>query len=130
MIAVDTNILVRWITRDDDVQAAQADRIMGAPVLIPLTVLLETAWVLGGRTYRFDRPTLASALLAMLDLASVTVPQEADVRWAIGRFAAGADLADMMHIVAALGASRFASFERDLATAAGLDAPTPVERVG
>ena len=52
MIAVDTNILVRFLVRDDEAQAetvrrrlkkAEAER---EPFLVPLLVVLETIWVL------------------------------------------------------------------------------------
>ncbi len=52
MMAVDTNVLVRFLVRDDAAQAeavhrrlkrAEADREV---LFIPLTVLLETIWVL------------------------------------------------------------------------------------
>lgn len=128
MIAVDTNILVRLITRDDDAQSAAADRIMEAPVFISLTVLLELAWVLGGNKYRFTREVLALALRELVDLASVTVDEEERVRWAIERYAAGADIADMIHLAASRGASRFVSFEDGLAVEAGRDSPVPIER--
>ena len=128
MIAVDTNILVRLITRDDPAQAAIADRIMSRPVLVPLTVLLELAWVLGGNSFRFDRATLATALRHVVDLATVTMPAEDQVRWAIERFAGGADIADMIHIAASGGASAFVSFEDKLEERAGPVSPLPVEK--
>jgi predicted nucleic-acid-binding protein len=50
------------------------------------------------------------------------------VRWAIERFAAGADFADMIHIVAARGAVAFVSFESRLSKLAGTASPMPIER--
>lgn len=71
--AVDTNVLARFITRDDRVQAAAADRLMSAPVFVSLTVLLETGWLLGSR-FALSRDAVARALTAVIDLDSVSVP--------------------------------------------------------
>ena len=47
MRAVDTNILVRFLTADDPKQARTARRVMEAgDVFIGVTVILETEWVL------------------------------------------------------------------------------------
>ena len=48
MIAVDTNILVRYLTNDDAEQAQLAiDLLNGSEhIWLPKTVLLETEWVL------------------------------------------------------------------------------------
>ncbi|MHA6721994.1 type II toxin-antitoxin system VapC family toxin [Sphingomonas sp. RS2018] len=128
MKAVDTNILVRWITRDDPVQTPIADQVMAEAVYVSLGVLLELAWTLGGRPYRFDREAVVAALQLMLATRTVTVAQEDGVLWAIERFAAGADIADMLHIVAGRGSDAFVSFERRLAKLAGPDSPLTVEQ--
>lgn len=128
MRAVDTNILVRWLTRDDPVQTPIADRVMAKPVFVAHTVLLELAWVLGGRTYRFNRARLAVALRALIDTQTVNVGDEEAVRWAIERFAAGGDIADMLHLTSLHGCSAFVSFENRLQERAGPQAPVPVEQ--
>lgn len=47
MIAVDTNVLVRIVTRDDKGQARRAVRALrGKQLFVAKTVLLETEWVL------------------------------------------------------------------------------------
>lgn len=127
MKAVDTNILVRWITRDDPLQTPLADAVMGLPVFISHTVMIELVWTLCGKTYRFARSDAADVLYAIVDLATATVPIEDGVRWAIDRFAAGADFADMIHLIGARGAAAFVSFERSLAEKAGRDTPLPIE---
>ena len=54
MIAVDTNVLLRYLLHDDDLQAAQADAIFNTAetILITDVVLVETVWTLVGRKYR------------------------------------------------------------------------------
>lgn len=100
---------------------------MGDDVIVPITVLLELAWVLR-RTYRFDRATLAAALRGVLNLSSVTIAGEDRVRWAIDRYADDGDIADLIHIATARGATAFVSFDEALAKEVGLATPLVVRR--
>jgi predicted nucleic-acid-binding protein len=125
--AIDTNVLVRWITRDDPVQATLADTVFANETYVPLTVLIETAWVLKGRGYALDRSAIADVLERVLATESVLLDHEAGVRWAIGRYRDGADFADMVHLVSASGLDRFITFDRQLARQAGEAPPLPVE---
>jgi predicted nucleic-acid-binding protein len=127
--AVDTNILVRWLTRDDPYQAALADQVLSQPVFVPLTVLIEVAWVLAGKAYRFDRQKLNDAFRTLMDLKMVRSASEEGVRWALDRHLAGAHLADMIHIVASRGADAFLTFEKRLGERAGVDTPLPIHRI-
>jgi len=55
MLAVDTNVIVRYLTRDDAAQFAKADALVkNNDVYVCTTVLLETEWVLR-RGYGFSR---------------------------------------------------------------------------
>ncbi len=50
MIALDTNVIVRYLLRDDPAQARTAhDFLQRNDCLITRTVLLETVWVLGSK---------------------------------------------------------------------------------
>ena len=53
MIAVDTNVLLRYLLHDDPEQATLADRVFGGveDVLIADVVLAEAVWTLAGRKY-------------------------------------------------------------------------------
>ena len=64
MIAVDTNVLLRYLLHDDLAQAARADAVFdaGETVLITDVVLVETVWTLAGRRYRLSRPALVAVL--------------------------------------------------------------------
>ncbi|HFE38753.1 MAG TPA: PIN domain-containing protein, partial [Gammaproteobacteria bacterium] len=48
MIAIDTNVLLRYLLWDDKPQAAKADRLINGtePVLVTDVVLVETLWTL------------------------------------------------------------------------------------
>ncbi len=55
MIAVDTNILVRFLTRDDEQQYQKSlNLFQNFNIFIPDTVILETEWVLRF-AYKFKR---------------------------------------------------------------------------
>ncbi len=127
MKAVDTNIIARYVTGDDPVQAAQAADILRQPTYISHTVLLETAWLLGSR-YRISRADLAATLHDLVHLPAASVDDLALVEWAIERFAAGADFADVLHIAGASTADAFVSFEKHLTDLAGPRTPIPIER--
>ncbi len=126
MKAVDTNVLARFIVRDDEVQAKVADDVLRSPFYIADTVLLETAWLLSSR-YRVRRTDLVATLTDLLALPTATVSDAAWIGWALDRVAAGADVADMMHLVSARAADGFVSFDRDLSRYAGPDTPVLVE---
>jgi predicted nucleic-acid-binding protein len=127
--AIDTNVLVRFVARDDPHQAIVAEQTLADGAFIPLTVLLETAWVLRAN-YRRSPPDVADALSVILALPGIVVPEPAMVRWAIARSAKGADIVDMMHIAASRHQDAFATFDRGVARAAGPDSPVPVETLG
>ena len=62
MLVVDTNIVVRYLANDDTAQAARARRLLGqCDAFLPLTVLLETEWVLPG-VFNFAPADVANAL--------------------------------------------------------------------
>ena len=64
MIAVDTNVLLRYLLHDDEGQAARADAVLNAAetVLITDVVLAETVWTLSGRKYRLAKAELVTVL--------------------------------------------------------------------
>lgn len=64
MIAVDTNVLLRYLLHDDPKQAALADRIFAGAedVLITDVVLVEAVWTLVGRKYSLTAQRLVGVL--------------------------------------------------------------------
>ncbi len=70
MIGIDTNILVRYLAQDDEVQSPVASSIIDgftpdAPGFISQVVLVETVWVLG-RSYKMAREAIADTVEALL----------------------------------------------------------------
>lgn len=129
MKAVDTNVLARYVMADDPVQSPVATAILAEPCFASDTVLVETAWLLSSR-YGMDRPDLAATLLDLLRLPAFDVSDPTLVGWAIERFAAGADFADMMHLISSRHADAFISFETKLARQAGAKAPLAIATAG
>lgn len=125
MRAVDTNVLARAIVRDDVAQAKIADAALAGNVFVPLTVLLETAWLLGNR-YRIERGAVADTLLDILDLPNVSVQEPEAIRWAIDRYRDGGDIADAFHLVASIHSDSFATFDSAMQKALR-DPPVPIE---
>ena len=77
MRAVDTNVLVRLITRDDAAQLAVAERFVAGGAWVSTVVVLEAIWVLEDG-YDLDTTALCAALEMLLKNASL-IMQERDV---------------------------------------------------
>ncbi len=74
MIGLDTNVLVRYLLRDDPVQAARAERELerNERFLIDSIVLCELVWVLE-TGYGFSRTEIAAALERILATAQFEI---------------------------------------------------------
>ena len=129
MIAVDTNVLVRYLAEDEENQADRAEGVLlSGAVLLPKTVLLETAWVLRG-AYGLAGADIAAGLRRLLGLAGVTAEDEPAVERALDWYGRGLDFADALHLASSGSAKRFATFDRTLIRRAKAldDAPAVVE---
>jgi predicted nucleic-acid-binding protein len=115
MIAVDTNVLVRFLVRDDAMQAARAAGLIRAnEIWVSKTVLLETEWVLRS-LYDFSPESLWGALRALAGLTTVFLEDELEVAKALDWFKEGLDFADALHLASVGNARQFATFDRKLA---------------
>ena len=76
MRALDTNVLVRALVRDDLVQARRADEFIASGAWVSLLVLAETVWVLGAVYER--RAAQIIALIEVLLAHESLVLQDAD----------------------------------------------------
>lgn len=120
MMALDTNVLVRALTRDDPAQAPAALRLWGHEegVFISKTVLLELEWALRA-AYRQPPAAIAQALLRLLSLPHVTTEQPGHAAQALSDFATGMGFADALHLAAAQAADlSFHTFDAACAKAA------------
>lgn len=77
MRAIDTNVLVRLIARDDAIQTAEAEQFVSPGAWVSHPVLVETVWVLVS-VYELNRGKLIVALEMLLNHSHLTL-QESDV---------------------------------------------------
>lgn len=128
-VAVDTNLLVRYITRDDPVQEKQARKVMlQHRVFVPKSVVLELEWVLRF-TYRFSIDDIAIALDTLLDAEQIDVEDADAVRLAVAAFREGLDFADAMHLVSCSQFGIFLTFDKALFRSASRVFDQPVVRL-
>lgn len=122
MIALDTNVLVRYVTNDDPRQAAQAVRLLSRPddVFVPKTVLLELERVLRA-VYNVPRSDVTRVFKHILGLPNVVVEATEEVAEALRAFDHGFDFADALHLAASQRADTFHTFDKALARKAGSD---------
>src|SRR5712691_11493127 len=118
MLAVDTNVVVRYLTGDQAEQFAKAKSLIdGQDVLVCTTVLLETEWVLRS-VYGYRPAQLARALRAFAGLPRITLEDPVLAAKALDWMAGGMDFADALHLAKAEGCDAFISFDQRFATAA------------
>lgn len=77
MRAVDTNVLVRLVTRDDPKQVAAAEAFVGKGAWVPHLALAEAAWVLSA-VYALGASEISTAVEMLLNHRDLTL-QESDV---------------------------------------------------
>lgn len=88
MLGIDTNVLVRFLVRDDETQFDRANKLIrrevgtGRPVFVSLLVLLETEWVLRSR-YGVPKNRVVEAISGLLDAADVAFEDEAAIEEAL-----------------------------------------------
>jgi predicted nucleic-acid-binding protein len=115
VIAVDTNVWVRYVTNDNPAQARRAVKLLSAAdsVYVPKTVLLELEWVLRA-AYELPRAAILKAMLQILGLPVVSVEQSGQVAQALDWYREGLDFADALHVAGCGTVESFHSFDTDL----------------
>lgn len=100
MIALDTNVLVRYLAQDDPAQARVVSDIIeraaeqDAPLFLSDVVIVETSWVLA-RAYKVSRSSIADVLHRLADARHVEMRDDDSVRRAAAAYAKGkGDFAD------------------------------------
>ncbi|MEW5887811.1 MAG: type II toxin-antitoxin system VapC family toxin [Pseudomonadota bacterium] len=129
MIALDTNVLVRLLTRDDEAQARRAREAFDAcsdkpgALFVADVVLAELCWTLS-RSYGLARADIARSVRALLDNATLALESPAAVRAALERFEEdAADFPDCLIVAKAVaaGCKRVLSFDRRMAGLPGVE---------
>ena len=118
MRAVDTDVIVRYLTSDDPKQAAKTRALIGHEhVFVPRTVLLEVEWVLRGM-YEFSAAQIIPALRALAGLSDVTFEDASLAARAMIWTEAGMDFANALHLASAAHCDGLVTFDKRSARAA------------
>lgn len=119
---LDTNVLVRYLTQDDPIQARRANAIIdgtlakGGRCYVSVVVLCEIVWVLRG-AYGFARKAVLLTLDRVLETSGFLVEDRDSVRDALEEFRGGrGDFADYLMGVRnrKAGCSTTVTFDRSL----------------
>ena len=118
MTAIDTNVLVRILTHDEPRQTEKALALLDDDlILIPVTVMLETEWVLR-YCYRLAPDPIVQAFRSLLNTPGLILDECSAVAKATELHAQGVDFADALHLsLTERRADRFCTFDRALALA-------------
>lgn len=102
MKAIDTNVLVRFLVRDDPDMTEKTRRLFekardaASPLLVSNLVLLETFWVLRS-SYGFTREEITDAVRKLLVLPSIAFESYDSINEFISEASSSnADLADIL----------------------------------
>lgn len=127
MIGLDTNVLIRYFTQDDEVQSALASVVIDGlaesdPGHVTLITLVEIWWVLRG-AYDVDRATVTAVLNDLLNSKEIILEHAETVRRALRRTERGADLADSLIHERGIdaGCERTITFDGKAAKRAGME---------
>jgi predicted nucleic-acid-binding protein len=120
MVGLDTNVLIRYIIRDDEEAFKVADDLISAasassdPVLIGTAVLLESEWVLRSR-YKLRKDEISALFDLLLSAAEIRFEDEAALETALHSWKqCSADFADSIIVAKYLrsGCTAVATFDR------------------
>ena len=131
MIALDTNVLIRFLVEDDEAQSRRAIELIEGAVardeqlFISDIVMCETVWVLSS-AYRFSRAEIVDALSQLLRARSVVFSSADNLARALDAYRKGrGDFADFLireHARSA-GAETVATFDGALLKESGFSKP-------
>lgn len=127
MFGLDTNVLVRFLLRDDQRQAECARRIIdeallaGEPVAVALLAILETEWVLRSCA-KLDKKTIITAFRILLEAGDLRIEHEESLEEALYLYENNsADFADCLMTTRykRTGCYAMLTFDRKAATIPG-----------
>jgi predicted nucleic-acid-binding protein len=122
MRAIDTNVLVRLITRDDSRQAAAAEAFVENGAWVSVLALAEATWVLA-TVYELSSTDLAKMIEMLLDHRDLVLQDSEAVQDALKLFKAKPALGFsdclMLHVAQKAGHLPLGTFDRSLAKVDG-----------
>jgi predicted nucleic-acid-binding protein len=124
MRAVDTNVLVRLLARDDPEQAAAAEAFVAPGAWVSQVVLVETLWVLES-VYEVDARGRAKAVEMLLEHRELTLqdPEVVERALALFRMRPSLGFSDCLVVESArkAGHGPVGTFDRELARLEGAE---------
>ena len=122
MRAIDTNVLVRLITRDDSRQAAAAEAFVEKGAWVSVLALAEATWVLA-TVYELSSKDLAKMIEMLLDHRDLVLQDSEAVQEALKLFKAKPALGFsdclMLRVAQKAGHLPLGTFDRSLAKVNG-----------
>jgi predicted nucleic-acid-binding protein len=128
MIGIDTNLVLRYLLKDDPALSPRAlEIIAGHDCFVSRAALTEVVYTLESY-YRSSRADIGRGLDALLRVQRVTVEDRAVTERALSWYKAGMDFGDAMIAASSHGSASVATFDRDFARLARkLRTAPPVE---
>ena len=122
MIALDTNVIVRFLVQDDEAQGTIAKNLIDSlserePGYICREVIIEVVWVLE-RAYQLTRTQIVPAIEGLISSRELIIEDVERVGTALSQYlAGGAGFSDRMILLASENAqcSKLATFDKTLA---------------
>jgi predicted nucleic-acid-binding protein len=123
---VDTNVLVRALVDEGGEQSRIAFDCMSKDIVfLPVSVLLETEWVLRS-SYRASRDKVADLFRRLLGAENVEIENRQVVAEAVIAHAEGMDFADALHLFRATECDVFMTFDLALRRLNGRTGTPPI----
>jgi len=118
MIAVDTNVVVRLLTRDDENQYIEAYRLFQEnTIFIGDTVILEVEWVLR-YAYDFTVRDIIDAFRKLFGMGNVSLANAGLMADALDWCELGMDFSDAIHLIQSQHLSQLVTFDKQFIKAA------------
>ncbi len=118
MLAIDTNIVVRYLVRDDSAQLERATEIIEKnEVFVTATVVLETEWVLRD-FYELPVPDVLRTLRGFCGLETVRLNDAGAIERALSFAERGMEFGDALHLAQSDDCEAFVTFDKRLARSA------------
>lgn len=78
MIAIDTNVLLRYLLSDDEIQAKKAAKLIESKqsVYVSHVVLVETIWTLKGKKYKLTPSEIDATIRALFEEQNIIIQDE------------------------------------------------------
>jgi len=128
VVAVDTNVVVRLLTRDDEAQYRLSEKLFdNHDIFIPDTLFLEAEWVLRA-AFELSPREVCTAFRRICGLANVTVSDATLLAQVFEWHELGFDFADAFHLALSKHQSMFKTFDARFIKIAKKHSSRAVER--